>query len=72
MKKGNCNNTEQDGRFFGRIGQLRSMDRVLDYVQGTLVYIDQFGFCAGLIMGSSLLISLASQAAHSGAEKGVI
>jgi hypothetical protein len=70
MKKENFN--EQKCRFFGRIGQLRSMDRIFDHVQGTLVYIDQFGFCAGIIMGSVLLISLAFQAAHSGVEKGVI
>ena len=56
----------------GRAGKQLSLDRVLDHFQGALLCVEQFGFCAGLTMGFLMLTSFLLNAAHSGAEKGVI
>jgi len=53
-------------------GKQLSIDRVVDHFQGALLYINQFGYCAGLAMGFLSLTSFLLHAAHSGAEKGVI
>jgi hypothetical protein len=72
MNKANFKGRHQNGRLLRRTGKRVSIDRVLDHFQGALLYVDQFGFCAGLTVGSLLLVSFLLQAAHSGAEKGVI
>lgn len=72
MKTANFKSRNQNGRLLRRVGKQVSIDRAFDHFQGALLYVDQFGFCAGLIMGFLLLISSILQAAHSCAEKGVI
>jgi hypothetical protein len=62
----------QIGRRLRQVGKQLSIDRVFDYFQGALLYVDQAGFCAGLTMGSIMLISFLLHAARSGAAKGVI
>jgi len=65
--------SKQDVRQLLRgVGEQVSLHRVLDQFQGALICIDQFGFCAGLTMGFSMLISFVLHAARAGAEKGVI
>jgi hypothetical protein len=61
-----------NARRLRRAGKQLSIDRVFDHFQGALLYIDQFGYCAGLTMGFLSLTSFLLHAAHSGAEKGVI
>jgi hypothetical protein len=72
MKRANFESRQQNGRLLKQVGKQVSIDRVFDHFQGVLVYVDQFGFCAGLIMGFCLLVSSIMQAAHSWTEKGVI
>ena len=55
-----------------RIGQQISLGRALEQFQGVLICVDQFGFCAGLVMGVFTLMAVFLHAAHSGAEKGII
>jgi hypothetical protein len=62
----------QIGRRLRQAGKQLSIDRLFDYFQGALLYVDQVGFCAGLTMGSLRLMSVFLHAARSGAEKGVI
>jgi hypothetical protein len=62
----------QIARRLRQAGKQFSLDRVLDYFQGVLLCVDQVGFCAGLTMGSLMLMSFLLHAARSGAEKGVI
>jgi hypothetical protein len=62
----------QIGRRLRQAGKQLSIDRVFDYVQGALVWVDQAGLGAGLMMGSLTLVSFLLHAARSGAEKGVI
>jgi hypothetical protein len=62
----------QIGRRLRQAGKQLSIDRVFDYVQGALVCVDQAGVCAGLMMGSLMLVSFVLHAVRSGAEKGVI
>ena len=62
----------QVSRRLRQAGKHLSIDRVFDYFQGVLFYVDQVGFCAGLTMGSIMLMSFLLHAARSGAEKGVI
>ena len=72
MKTVNFKERVQNGQLLRRAGNQLSIDRVFDHFQSALVYLDQFGFCAGLTMGSLMLMSFFLHAAHSGAEKGVI
>jgi hypothetical protein len=65
-------NFKSRGHLLRRVGQRVSIGRAFDQFQGALLYVDQFGFCAGLTMGFLTLISFLLHAAHSGAEKGVI
>ena len=65
-------NLKPNGRLHRRAGKQLAIDRVLAQFQGALFCVDQFGLCAGLTMGFFILMSFLLQAAHSGAEKGVI
>jgi hypothetical protein len=72
MKTVNFKSKQQIGHLLRRVGKQVSIARVFDHFQGALLYVDQFGFCAGLTMGFLMLMSFLLHAAHSGAEKGVI
>ena len=72
MKTVNLKSKQQIGHLLRRVGKQVSIDRAFDHFQGALIYVDQFGFCAGLTMGFLMLMSFLLHAAHSGAEKGVI
>ena len=60
------------GRRLRQAGKQLSIDRVFAQFQSALLCIDQFGFCAGLIMASFMLTSFLLNAARSVAEKGMI
>jgi hypothetical protein len=62
----------KNGRLLRRAGKQFSIDRVVAHFQGAFLCAGQFGFCAGLTMGFFMLMSFLPDAAHSGAEKGVI
>jgi hypothetical protein len=72
MKTANFENKLRHGRPFRQEGRQLSINRVFDHIQGALLCVGQFGFCAGLTMGFLMLTSFLLHAAHSGAEKGVI
>jgi hypothetical protein len=57
---------------FGQIVKRLSLDRAVDHFQGALLYLDYFGFCAGVTMSLFLFISFFLQAPHSGGQRGVI
>ena len=72
MKTANFKKRVQKGRLLGQDGKQLPIDHIFDHFQGALLYVDQFGFCAGLTMGFFMLVTFLLDAAHSGAEKGVI
>jgi hypothetical protein len=62
-------NTQQTGRLLKRVGKQLSFEGVFDHFQGALLYLDQFGICAGLTMGFLLTSSLLQQVAIPGQRK---
>ena len=72
MKKVTLKRRRQIGRRLEQAGKELSVERVVAQFQSALLCIDQFGFCAGLIMASFMLTSFLLNAARSVAEKGMI
>jgi hypothetical protein len=67
MQISNFGNRYQDRSLFRQV----SIGRIVDYFQRAVVNLDLFGLGAGTVISLFLLISF-FQAAHSGAQKGVI
>ena len=68
MQTSNLGDRYQNGRLLGRL----PIGHVVDYFQRTVLNFDLFGPVSGAVISFFLLISLFLQAAHSGAQKGVI
>jgi hypothetical protein len=68
MQTSNLGDRYQNGRLLGRL----PFGHVVDYFQRTVLNLDLFGPVSGTVISLFLLISFFVQAAHSGAQKGVI
>ena len=67
MQTSNFGSGHQNGSLFRQV----SIGHIVDYFQRTVVNFDLFGPGAGAVISLFLLISF-FQAAHSGAQKGVV
>jgi hypothetical protein len=68
MQISNFGNGYQNGSLFRQV----SIGHIVDYFQRAVVNLDLFGPGAGTVISLFLLISFFLQAAHSGAQKGVV
>jgi hypothetical protein len=68
MQTSNFGDRYQNGRLLRQL----SIGHVVDYFQRTVLNLDLFGPVSGTVISLFLLISFFVQAAHSGAQKGVI
>jgi hypothetical protein len=72
MQISNFGNRPQRGGRLRRFARQVSLDRAINHFQGVLLYLDYFGFCAALTTSLFAFFSFFLQAAHSGAQEGVI
>ena len=68
MQTSNLGDRYQNGRLLRQL----SIGHVVDYFQRAVLNLDLFGPVSGAVITLFLLISFFLQAAHSGAQKGVI